>query len=71
MRILLDTHAWLLDGRAALDVTHQHALRAGTLPAHHRDPFDRMLIAQAQLERLHIMTTDIAFAKHDVEVVAC
>lgn len=30
-----------------------------------------MLIAQAQLERLHIMTTDIAFAKYDVEVVAC
>jgi len=36
----------------ALDITHKHALRAGELPVHHRDPFDRMLIAQALSEQM-------------------
>jgi PIN domain nuclease of toxin-antitoxin system len=54
-----------------LSITHQHALRAGGLPPHHRDPFDRLLIAQAQLEALPIMTADVAFALYDVERVSC
>jgi PIN domain nuclease of toxin-antitoxin system len=54
-----------------LPITHQHGLRAGALPAHHRDPFDRMMIAQAQLEGLPIMTADAAFAAYEVERIAC
>src|SRR5262245_45271793 len=49
-----DPLATLLDamhrnGIHPLAVEHEHALHTGTLPAHHRDPFDRMLVAQAQL----------------------
>jgi PIN domain nuclease of toxin-antitoxin system len=54
-----------------LPITHQHGLRAGALPSHHRDPFDRMLIAQAQLEELPLMTADAAFAAYEVERIAC
>jgi PIN domain nuclease of toxin-antitoxin system len=56
---------------AALAITHEHALRAGALPRHHGDPFDRMLIAQAQLEALPIMTADAAFERYDVELTPC
>jgi len=52
-----------------LAVTHEHALRAGELPAHHRDPFDRLLLAQAQLEQLPLLTADETLAKYDVEIV--
>jgi PIN domain nuclease of toxin-antitoxin system len=49
-----------------LPVTHAHAEAAAVLPLHHRDPFDRMLIAQAQIEDAVILTTDPAFAAYDV-----
>jgi PIN domain nuclease of toxin-antitoxin system len=52
-----------------LPVLHHHALRVATLPLHHRDPFDRLLIAQAELEELPIITADGAFARYDVKVV--
>jgi PIN domain nuclease of toxin-antitoxin system len=52
-----------------LSITHEHALRVAGLPLHHRDPFDRLLVAQAQLERLAIMTADSQFAAYDVEVI--
>ena len=48
-------------GFEALPVSLLHAQRAGGLAADHRDPFDRMLIAQAQLENLHLVTNDEAF----------
>ncbi|MGP1385442.1 MAG: type II toxin-antitoxin system VapC family toxin [Thainema sp.] len=44
-----------------LSITAIHALRAGSLPINHRDPFDRMLMAQAELENLPILTYDEAF----------
>jgi PIN domain nuclease of toxin-antitoxin system len=53
-----------------LAVTLPHALRAGELPRHHGDPFDRMLIAQAQLEQLTIVTRDSRFSLYDVDVLA-
>lgn len=52
-----------------LTVEHAHALRVGELELHHRDPFDRLLIAQAQLERVPLITADPVFERYDVEVV--
>jgi PIN domain nuclease of toxin-antitoxin system len=46
-----------------------HALRVAELPPHHRDPFDRLLIAQAQIEGLPLMTADAAIAAYDVEII--
>jgi PIN domain nuclease of toxin-antitoxin system len=46
-----------------------HALRVADVPPHHRDPFDRLLIAQAQLERLPVLTADRQCAAYDVEIV--
>ncbi len=46
-----------------------HAMRAGDLPILHKDPFDRMLIAQAEIEGLTIATPDRAFAPYGVPVI--
>ena len=46
-----------------------HAARAGALPRHHDDPFDRMLVAQAMLEGLTCVTGDPAFAAYRVPVL--
>ena len=48
-------------GFSSLDITMRHAQRAGRLPGSHRDPFDRMLIAQAQLEDLTLVSNEAAF----------
>ena len=56
-------------GVTALPVHHRHALHVATLPPHHRDPFDRMLVAQAQIEGVPILTADKSFALYDVEVL--
>ena len=53
-------------GTAGLPVEHRHALAVADLPAHHRDPFDRILVAQAQLEGLTLVTADEALRKYDV-----
>ncbi|PYR58374.1 MAG: PIN domain nuclease [Acidobacteria bacterium] len=53
-------------GFSAMDITILHAQRAGRLPGDHRDPFDRMLIAQAQLEDLPIVSDDDAFDGYGV-----
>jgi PIN domain nuclease of toxin-antitoxin system len=53
-----------------LPITIAHAVRAAELPAHHRDPFDRMLVAQAQIEGLTIVTRDPMFRVYDVPVLA-
>lgn len=52
-----------------LAVTHVHALRVSSLPPHHRDPFDRLLIAQAQIESIPIVTVDAAFRAYDVTII--
>lgn len=56
-------------GVTGLPVQHAHALHVATLPRHHRDPFDRLLIAQAQLEGVPLVTADPAFDAYDVRVV--
>lgn len=53
-------------GWDTLAIEARHAIEAGTLPLHHRDPFDRMLIAQARLEGLMLVTVDRVFALYDV-----
>lgn len=53
----------------ALPVYLQHSLRVGELPQHHRDPFDRLLVAQAQIENLPIMTADPEIAQYDVQII--
>ena len=49
-----------------LDITVDHAERAGALPGGHKDPFDRMLIAQAQAENLTLVSNDAAFDAYGV-----
>ncbi len=53
----------------ALPVEHGHALAVAGLPLHHRDPFDRLLIAQARLENVPVLTADHAFEPYDVQVL--
>jgi len=52
-----------------LPITQLHAIESAELPQHHRDPFDRVLVAQARLETTRLMSTDEVFASYDVDVV--
>jgi len=54
----------------SLDVTSEHALAVRELPNCHRDPFDRMLVAQARTETLTVVTHDPAVMQYDVQVIA-
>lgn len=58
-------------GFVPLPISVEHAERAGGLPRHHRDPFDRMLVAQAQIEDLVLVTRDPAIAAYEVRTLAC
>lgn len=53
-------------GFSSLPISVRHADAVGTLPPHHRDPFDRLLVAQAQIEDLTIVTRDPVFVLYDV-----
>lgn len=57
------------NGFGTLAITAAHALEAGHLPAHHADPFDRMLIAQARAEGLTLVTVDQRFPEYDVTLL--
>ena len=57
------------DGIDPLAVEHAHALHVARLPPHHSDPFDRLLVAQAQLERCAFLTADAQILAYDVEAV--
>ena len=52
-----------------LPITLPHALRAGSLPRHHNDPFDRMLVAQAEMEQLTVVTRDSRMARYGVPIL--
>jgi PIN domain nuclease of toxin-antitoxin system len=56
-------------GFLELPVTFRHAERVGKLPPHHRDPFDRLLIAQADVEDLTLVTRDAVFARYGAAVI--
>jgi PIN domain nuclease of toxin-antitoxin system len=54
---------------SGMAVEHAHALRVSSLPQHHRDPFDRILVAQAQVEGMTLLTADRAFEPYDIEII--
>jgi PIN domain nuclease of toxin-antitoxin system len=54
-------------GFLELPITFRHAQRVSGLPAHHRDPFDRLLVAQAEVEGLTLVTRDPVFERYAVE----
>lgn len=56
-------------GFAELPVSARHAARVATLPHHHRDPFDRLLVAQALNEPLHLLTADALLRRYSELVV--
>lgn len=56
-------------GFRELAVTHAHAIAAGRLPPHHRDPFDRMLVAQATVDGLTLASRDTSIALYDVDIL--
>jgi PIN domain nuclease of toxin-antitoxin system len=56
-------------GFEPLPITLAHAAAAGRLPPHHADPFDRILVAQAQLEGLTIVSRDPVFERYQVAVL--
>jgi PIN domain nuclease of toxin-antitoxin system len=56
-------------GFGELPITHAHGIAAGRLPLHHRDPFDRMLVAQARTEGLSLVTRDRDIRAYDVDVL--
>ena len=53
---------------AILPVSVAHALRVAELPGHHNDPFDRLLVAQAQCEGLHLMSADQQLSAYDIQL---
>lgn len=56
-------------GLTAIGIDHAHTLAVADLPPHHRDPFDRLLIAQARVLGVPIITADPVLARYDVEVL--
>jgi PIN domain nuclease of toxin-antitoxin system len=58
-------------GIRSLPILQRHALAVRELPIHHTDPFDRLLIAQAQLSAMTILTADSVFRKYNVTLLWC
>ncbi|NER19809.1 MAG: type II toxin-antitoxin system VapC family toxin [Symploca sp. SIO1C2] len=56
-------------GAKLLEIKASHALRVAALPLHHRDPFDRMLIAQAQIEDMTLVSADFTFNQYEVSLL--
>jgi PIN domain nuclease of toxin-antitoxin system len=56
---------------SSIPVTHIHAAKIYELPLYHADPFDRMLIGQALVEGMTILTSDRVFEKYSVDVIWC
>ncbi|HKN74072.1 MAG TPA: type II toxin-antitoxin system VapC family toxin [Candidatus Acidoferrum sp.] len=57
------------EGFVELPISIEHAVKAGTLPGSHKDPFDRVLIAQAQVENAAMVTRDSLFRKYAVQCI--
>ncbi len=52
-----------------LPISLEHTLQVSTMPFHHRDPFDRIIIAQSQIQNLSVMTGDKDFASYGVKLL--
>jgi PIN domain nuclease of toxin-antitoxin system len=61
----------MMQGLRPLPVSHTHALAVFGLPRHHRDPFDRLLIAQSTVENMTLLTADREFKMYDVPLLWC
>ena len=59
----------LREGFTTLDITAEHGIRSGLLPGPHKDPFDRMLISQAQAENVPVVTNERMFEAYGVRRV--
>ncbi len=65
-----DLHAHVVGtGLRVLGLSPEHGLAVASLPLHHRDPFDRLLVAQARLEGLTLVTADTRLHAYDVAVI--
>jgi PIN domain nuclease of toxin-antitoxin system len=69
-----DLHAYVADRLrryrwTALAIDERHAVRAAGLPMIHADPFDRMLVAQSQVEGIPLVSSDPAITRYDVETI--
>ncbi|MGH7841645.1 MAG: type II toxin-antitoxin system VapC family toxin [Candidatus Binataceae bacterium] len=74
LRISQPIAKWLLsklreNDISSLAIAHEHAIAAAELPRYHEDPFDRILIGQAQVEDLRIVTADAQFERYDVRLI--
>jgi PIN domain nuclease of toxin-antitoxin system len=70
LRVDFDPNEQIIEaGFEPLDFSGRDAMRLGSLPFHHRDPFDRMLISQALERRLRVVTQDPAFKQYDCRVI--
>ena len=58
-----------LNAILVLPIQLRHALHVYTLPQHHRDPFDRMLVAQSQVENLSLLTADPQITQYEVAII--
>jgi PIN domain nuclease of toxin-antitoxin system len=58
-------------GLRSIAITHLHGVKVYDLPLHHSDPFDRMIIAQAIVEQMTVLTSDRDFEKYPIDVVWC
>lgn len=56
-------------GLRPLPISHRHALAVAALPHHHRDPFDRLLIAQASMEGMTLISADRIFDRYSVPLL--
>jgi len=59
-------HQLSLNRIGLLDITMSHTAKVATLPFHHRDPFDRLLVAQAQVEQMPLVSSDPAFDAYGI-----
>ena len=58
-----------INGMKSLPIEMRHALHVSTLPTYHQDPFDRILIAQAQMEDLPVLSADPEIRKYEVTII--
>lgn len=56
-------------GHKVLPIEHRHVLQLAELPAHHKDPFDRILVAQAQVEGMPIITADPLVMAYSIDAI--